>query len=425
MHSCIFRMKFRLNEIFCMNIRRNLYETGEKWGKHRKCGGLGKFYIKLERANLWKRLWNVCITFCINGAGKGMEEMEFGENGTFPGNILFLPVKWMRFSVKTESVLDKLFHNGTIGAYRKGGTVMLDILSRAGSFIAIIVLGYVLKRIGVFKQEDFGILSKITIRITLPAAIITSFAGKEIDLALLSLLFLGIGFGALYILAGYLVNIRRGRSQQAFDMLNLPGYNIGCFTMPFAQSFLGPVGVITTSLFDSGNALVCLGGAYGVAASVKDGKGFDLMRILKAVTRSVPFVTYVLMVAMNLLHIAVPAPVVQCAGIIGGANSFMAMFMIGVGFKLGGDWRQIGTIVRVLGIRFGLAAVLALGCYFLLPFDLEVRQTLVILVFSPIGTAVPAFTAELGEDAGLSSAINSISIVISICVYVVLLSVML
>jgi predicted permease len=53
---------------------------------------------------------------------------------------------------------------------------MLDILLRAGSFIAIIFLGYFLKRIGFFKQEDFALLSKITIRITLPCAIVTSFA---------------------------------------------------------------------------------------------------------------------------------------------------------------------------------------------------------------------------------------------------------
>ena len=302
---------------------------------------------------------------------------------------------------------------------------MLEILTRAGSFIAIIVLGYVLKRIGVFKEQDFGILSKICIRITLPAAIITSFAGKTFDPSMLLLLFLGIGCGAAYILAGYLLNLRRGRDQQAFEMLNLPGYNIGCFTMPFAQSFLGPVGVIATSLFDSGNAFICLGGAFGVAASVKDGKGFDLKRILKALTRSVPFVTYIIMVAMNLLRLPIPGLVTECAGIIGGANSFMAMFMIGVGFKLAGDRTQIGAIARVIGVRYGLAALLAVVFYFLLPFDLEVRQTLVILAFSPIGSAVPPFTGELGGDVGLSSAINSMAIVISINIYVVLLSVML
>ena len=56
---------------------------------------------------------------------------------------------------------------------------MSEILTRAGSFVAIILLGYVLKRLGFFKQEDFTILSRITIRITLPAAIVTSFAGSR------------------------------------------------------------------------------------------------------------------------------------------------------------------------------------------------------------------------------------------------------
>ena len=303
---------------------------------------------------------------------------------------------------------------------------MLEILSRAGSFIAIIVLGYVLKKIGVFRQEDFQVLSKICIRITLPAAIVTSFAGKEIDPSLLVLLFLGIGCGVLYICLGFLINRRSSKEQRAFDILNLPGYNIGCFTMPFAQSFLGPMGVIATSLFDSGNAFICLGGAFGVASSVKDGKGFDAKRVVKALSRSVPFVTYLLMVLMNLLRIRVPGPVVECASIIGGANSFMAMFMIGVGFKLTlGDRGQTGRIIRILGIRYGVGAVLAAVFYFLLPFDIQVRQALVILAFSPIGSAVPPFTAELGGDTGLSSAINSMAIVISICIYVVLLGVML
>ncbi len=302
---------------------------------------------------------------------------------------------------------------------------MLEILTRAGCFVSIILLGYFLKRIGVFKEEDFGVLSKVCIRITLPGAIITSFAGKTFDLGLLSLLFIGMGCGILYILLGFVLNLKNSKEQRAFEILNIPGYNIGCFTMPFVQSFLGPMGVIATSLFDSGNAFICLGGAFGVASAVKDGKGFDFMRIVRALGKSVPFMTYIIMVLMNLLRIPVPGPVVECAEIIGGANSFLAMFMIGVGFKLGGDQKQTGAIFRVLAVRYGVGAILAVIFYFLLPFELEVRQALVILAFSPIGSAVPPFTAELGGDVGLSSAINSIAIVISIVIYVVLLGVML
>lgn len=302
---------------------------------------------------------------------------------------------------------------------------MLEIMIRAGSFVAIIILGYVLKRIGFFRQEDFTILSRITIRITLPAAIIMNFAGMQIDPAMLSLGLLGFGGGAIYIFLGYMLNRRNSREQQAFEMLNLPGYNIGTFVLPFAQNFLGPLGVVSTSLFDTGNSIICLGGSYSMASMVKDGCGFSFKRILKAMATSVPFVTYVIMVTMNLLHIPVPGFVVSCAGLISNANAFMAMLMIGVGFKLEANRAQMGRIVRMLFVRYGIASVLALIYYFVLPLDIQIRQALVILAFSPIGSAVPGFTGELKGDVGLSSALNSITIIISIVMIVTLLSVML
>lgn len=308
---------------------------------------------------------------------------------------------------------------------KKGAVTVLEILTRAGSFISIIVLGYVLKKIGFFKQEDFTILSRITIRITLPATIITSFAGKQIDTAMLSLTFLAIGCGLIYVAIGYLINRKSSKEQQAFDMLNLPGYNIGTFVIPFAQSFLGPLGVIAVSLFDTGNAVICLGGAFSLACMVKDGTGFSVKRIGLALAKSVPFVFYVAMLTLNLLKIRLPEIVLSTAGIIGNANAFMAMLMIGVGFKLEGNKSQIRTIVRLLSIRYGVATILALIFYFVLPFDLQVRQALVILVYSPIGSAVPGFTGEMKGDVGLSSALNSIAMVISITITVTLLLVML
>ena len=302
---------------------------------------------------------------------------------------------------------------------------MIEILTRAGCFAAIIVLGMTLRKLGVFKEGDFRVLSTIVIKITLPATIISSFAGQSIDPKLLSLAVIGLGGGILYILLGWLLNLRSSKDRRAFEMLNLPGYNIGNFTLPFVQSFLGPMGVITTSLFDTGNAVVCLGGAYGVAASVKAGGKFDLRRVGKALGTSVPFLCYIIVVSLNLLHIAIPDSIIDLAGIISGANAFTAMLMIGVGFRISVDREQVGSMIRILSVRYAVSIILAVLCYFVLPFDLQIRQTLVILIFSPIASAVPAFTSELGSDVGLSSAINSISIVISIVAIVTLLTVML
>ena len=301
---------------------------------------------------------------------------------------------------------------------------MLDVLTRAGCFIAIIVAGYLLRKFNFFKEGDFAVLSKIVLKITLPAAFISNFSGKTIDPSMLSFALIAFGAGLLYMLLGYLINIRKGREDRAFGVLNLPGYNIGNFTVPFVQSFLGPVGVITASLFDVGNAFICLGGAFGVASGIKGSGKFSIKRVLKALSKSVAFLTCITMLILCLLGITLPKPIVDLAGIVGGANAFVAMLMIGVGFKLSGDKGQLGMIVRILAVRYGVALVLA-AIFYHLPFALEARTTLMVIAFSPIGSAVPAFTEEMKSDAGLSAAINSISIICSIVFMVAVLMVML
>lgn len=302
---------------------------------------------------------------------------------------------------------------------------MLDILMRALCFAAIIFLGYYLRRIGFFGPETFGVLSKIVMKITLPAALISSAAGKPIDITMLNLALLGMVGGFVYLLAGWLLGLRESRSKQAFYMENLPGYNIGTFALPFTQSFLGPTGVLATSLFDLGNAIFCFGGAYCVARAVKEGGRPDFRRIGKTALTSLPFLTHLLMVGLNLNHLTPPKTILSFAQIVGGGNAFLAMLMIGVSIQISADKRKLGTMVKILAVRFGIAIPIALAFFWLLPFSLEIRQTLVILCFTPLTSTTPFFTAELGDDVGLASTINSLSILISIAITVALLTVML
>ena len=298
---------------------------------------------------------------------------------------------------------------------------MSEILVKAGSYIAIILFGMALRRFGFFKEEDFGLLSKIVIKITLPASVLANTAGMEITPGLLTLVGLGLGCAVIQLGTGWLMNRKKSKEQQAFEMLNLSGYNIGVFAMPFVGGFLGSTGVLTCSLFDGGSAFVTLGGAFGVASAVKDGAGFDVKRIFKALGKSVPFLTYMAVMLLNLLHLPVPGPILSCAGIIGGGNAFLAMLMIGVGFQLKLDREKLGRAIRLLVVRYALAAVMALCFYYLLPFEMEVKKTLILLSFAPIPSSVPGFTAEMKSDVGLSCTINSLAIICSIVMMVTLL----
>lgn len=302
---------------------------------------------------------------------------------------------------------------------------MLDVLVRAGCFVAIIILGYILRKINFFKEEDFTVLSKIVLRITLPAAIVTSFAGKKVELPMLLLSLMGISIGAVYILLAFALNRRKSKEDTIFDVVNLSGYNIGAFTMPFVQNFLGPIGVISTSLFDVGNAFVCLGGSHGIGICLKHGGKLSIKKVVKTMLKSVAFDTYIIMLVLGIANITLPSPILSFAQLVGNANPFIAMLMIGVGFKLSGDKEKIGRIVRTLCVRYGVGLVFALVCFFLLPFPKEVKVALMILAFSPFPSSSPAYTDDLKGDVGLSSALNSISIVCSIILIVSVLLIML
>lgn len=101
-------------------------------------------------------------------------------------------------------------------------------------------------------------------------------------------------------------------------MLNLSGYNIGTFAMPFVAGFLPPTGFLATCLFDAGNAIMCTGGTYALANSVTDAsQHLSIKSFLRNVFSSIPFCIYLIMIVMAFLHLALPHPVIIFTKIAG------------------------------------------------------------------------------------------------------------
>ncbi|MGG3735302.1 hypothetical protein ABET14_09070 [Heyndrickxia coagulans] len=134
--------------------------------------------------------------------------------------------------------------------------------------------------------------------------------------------------------------------------------------------------------------------------------------------------TYLIMLALSLLHITLPAGVTAFTGIIGQANGFLAMLMIGIGFELRLEKSQVAGILKAVIIRYGMAILFAAFFYFLLPLPLEVRLVLVIIAFAPISAVCTAFTQKCGGNVAMSSTLNSLSILISIVLMTSLMAVL-
>ena len=300
---------------------------------------------------------------------------------------------------------------------------MGEVLLKASAYVFVIALGYGLKMAGFFKPDDYRLIMKIALNITMPAAVITNFATFAFDNSLLYVSLLSLGVSLAMWGLGYLFSMGQGKKTRALYTLNFPGYNIGSFTMPYVQGFLGPVGVVVTCLFDAGNAVMCTGGSYALTSKVVGGKGQTLKETLKKLF-STPFCTYMLMLTLAIAGIAIPSWLLPITTTIGSANGFMAMLMVGTMFEFNPDKTFLKQAATILAVRYAMGAAFAALFYFALPFALEVRQVLAIVCFAPNSAMSPAFTEKLGGNHELSSFVGSVSILISIVIMTTLIGVM-
>lgn len=301
---------------------------------------------------------------------------------------------------------------------------MGHVLLKSSSFVFLILLGYLLKRKGFFGLQDYKILSKIVLNVTLPCSALVSFASYKADLSLLIATVLGFTMNCLMLTTAYFASRGFPRHTRAIWLNCVPSYNIGCFALPFVQSFLSPASLVGTCLFDAGSALMCNGTTYALSRNILDGtKGLDLKRIGKTLLHSVPFLSYAILLVLSLSGVTFPKPLLDFVTPMANANAFLAIFMIGTMFDLHIEKSILKEIAGILAIRFGFAIVASLAFYFLLPLPLAIRQALSIAVFAPVGLVSTALSAEAGGNPATAACVNSLSILISVPCIVTLLTI--
>ena len=292
---------------------------------------------------------------------------------------------------------------------------MQQILLRAVSLVLVVLIGYLIKRAGWVKASDFPIFTAIVLRITLPAALITSFNQFDVTPGLLFLAGIGIAVNLVGSLAGYLTARRDGPSGQAFAVLNSNSYNIGAFATPYISGFMGPQSMIYASVFDVGNAVTAGGITLGWAKHLARADGRTSPgTFLRDLFGSPIFVTYLGLLIMRLLSLQLPAEVITFTSIVGSANTFLAMLMIGIGLELRLDRHKYAIAARLLGLRYALATLFTLLTWYALPVPGAIRIVLCMLFFAPIAAMISGFVQDIDGDVELSTFMTSLSILVGI-----------
>lgn len=305
-----------------------------------------------------------------------------------------------------------------------GENSMIDIVQKSIVLIFVIVLGYLLKKIGLFsRKNDFSTISKLVLYVTLPSAIITNLNGLRFPTYLLVISVFGFLCNWFYILLSKLFG--KTNEEKGFMALNINGYNIGNFALPFIAYFLEGLPILAISLFDAGNSVMVLGGNYAVAKNFKEGDAqFDFRSLLKSIVKSPTIVVYFIMVSLSLLSLDLPSFVIDVAQIVGSANTFLAMFLIGVALEFNFETEYLKKISKYLSLRYIPAILLSIVVMWVPFFAPEVKLGLSTLVLAPVAGSAPIFTDQLNSDLELSGQVNSVSIILSILMITTYLSVL-
>lgn len=283
---------------------------------------------------------------------------------------------------------------------------------KAVVLVSIIALGYGIKRLGWVQASDFRPLSTIALRITLPCALAVGFDTFDLTPSLAVLPLVGLLLNVILMVAGFLVGGRRGG--RAFGVLTLGSFNIGLFAIPYVSTFVGPQAIVYAAMFDVGNTIAAGGIAYGWGLALASGHGVTLRRVAKTAFTSPMLLPYLVLVGLRLLGLHLPGPVLQFAQTVGGANTFLAMLMIGIGLEIVLPRHKYATAATLLGVRYVLVALFALGLWFVPGLEPGMKVVLCMLAFAPIAAMVAAFTGEAGLDVPTSTFMTSASILIGI-----------
>lgn len=284
---------------------------------------------------------------------------------------------------------------------------------RALALVFIIILAGILRQIHVFQKGDFRIVSKIVLNVTLPAAVVIGFSSSLPQPRFLLFTFLGFSLNCVMLFISWVCSRKKEFSYRAVWLNITAGYNIGAFVLPFVQSLLGPGSLVACCLFDAGGSLMCNGGTYTTASFILDkSQRRSLKNIIQRLCSSVPFDCYLCMMIISVLGLRLPDVLLSLLQPVAQANSFAAMFVIGLMLEIDFPKDALREVCRITSVRVMCAAIFAAIIYWINPFG--EGKVIAMAAFAPVSVTCTGNAERSGGDYRVTACVNSLTILISI-----------
>ena len=287
---------------------------------------------------------------------------------------------------------------------------MAAILGIIAPIFALIGLGWLGLRVGVFRPGDQRVLSGLVVNFALPALLCGAIARRDLADVLQPgylLVFLAAGLGSMALTYGAFLAQGQGRARAATAAMGAScansgfvGFPVMLMVFPDAAGMILALNFLVENLVQIPLALVLIGLARpeAQAGGVLRMAAYSVLGLLRR-----PLVIGLLVgLALSALQLPVPAPVIKVLDLLAASAAPVALISIGV--AIAGYPRQAdrGAALQIRLAKLLLHPALAVALLLVLPgFGLPVPEgmmatALVLSVAMPMFSVYPLFAQECG-----------------------------
>lgn len=291
---------------------------------------------------------------------------------------------------------------------------MVQIFLNIISFIFIIGLGVFFRRRKLLGDEAIKALSIIIANITLPALILGKADTIHLNIDAFYLISLGTCANLFMLFLGYLRSYKRDPLMTGVYMMSFASQNLGNFTTPLVAILFPPARFVYIMLFDLGSSIMTMGFSYVITQSVinKDQKP-TIRSVFRTISKSITLMVYLLVFLTSLFKIQIPSLVLNTAQMIGQANLFLPLFLIGLMMNFDISKSDYRDIFEIIFFRFFGNLLIVAFVFFCLPIPLLAKQIVTLGLLAPMANASPIYIRMLGYKGSVAANAASLGIPIA------------
>ena len=331
---------------------------------------------------------------------------------------------------------------------------IVGLLSRMGVLFAFLAVGLLCAKLGWLDEHGGKSLNKLVLNVFAPCIVLASVLSTELEYAVGDIMTLlcegeasqaqgeaqasarlgeaqtdaastaqGAALNALQLALGFvcaLIFFRRDKNRSQFHLLTAFG-NTVFMGFPVVASILGDDAIFLASMCSIPFNLFI----YSIGVLLAGGKGSLKQFLLRLLNP--PFLANFVGLALFLLPIRAPEPVIEVFDALGGMVVPLSMMLIGMSLArlslraIFSDWR----VYVLAGCRLLLAPVVIFLVMRLFVRDVLFLDLFVILAAMPCASVLPILCGEYGGDEALASKCVFVTTLLSLATVPLMLGILL